>query len=226
MPVLETRDLTKRYRLGTQDVFALNRVSLTVDQGEFVSIMGRSGSGKSTLLNLVGCLDRPTDGVVLHNGVEVSSSPRRALARVRRNNVGFVFQQFNLVLALTALENVMLPLKYARIRGDEARRRAAEMLEAVEMEHRLSHRPSQLSGGEQQRVAIARALVNRPAVVLADEPTGEVDTETAGNIIGLMAGLNENLGQTFLIVTHDPLVSDRTRRTIRLKDGRIESDTR
>ena len=225
MPVLETRDLVRRYRLGSQEVFAVNGVTLTVEPGEFVSIMGRSGSGKSTLLNLIGCLDRPTSGAVLHNGAEVSGSSRAELSRVRRDNVGFVFQQFNLIHSLTAIENVMLPLRYAGLRGERARRRAAEMLEAVEMEHRLGHRPSELSGGEQQRVAIARALVNEPAVVLADEPTGEVDTETAAGIIALMGRLNETLGQTFLVVTHDQMVSDHARRTIRLKDGRIESDT-
>ena len=198
MPILETRDLEKHYRMGRQQVLALNGVTFRVDAGEFICIMGRSGSGKSTLLNLIGCLDRPTSGAVFHNGLEVSKSQRGELSKIRRDNVGFVFQQFNLIAALTAIENVMLPLKYAGVRGDGARRRAAELLEAVEMNHRLSHRPAELSGGEKQRVAIARALVNRPAIVLADEPTGEVDTETAMSIIGLMRHLNDVLGQTFL----------------------------
>ena len=225
MPILETRDLEKHYRMGRQQVLALNGVTFRVDAGEFICIMGRSGSGKSTLLNLIGCLDRPTSGAVFHNGLEVSKSQRGELSKIRRDNVGFVFQQFNLIAALTAIENVMLPLKYAGVRGDGARRRAAELLEAVEMNHRLSHRPAELSGGEKQRVAIARALVNRPAIVLADEPTGEVDTETAMSIIGLMRHLNDVLGQTFLVVSHDPIVSDHAKRIIRLKDGRIESDT-
>ena len=225
MPILETRDLEKHYQMGRQQVLALNGVTFRVDAGEFICIMGRSGSGKSTLLNLVGCLDRPTSGAVFHNGLEVSRSQRGELSKIRRDNVGFVFQQFNLIATLTAIENVMLPLKYAGVRGDGARQRAAELLEAVEMSHRLSHRPVELSGGEKQRVAIARALVNGPAVVLADEPTGEVDTETAMSIIGLMRHLNDVLGQTFLVVSHDPIVSDHARRIIRLKDGRIESDT-
>jgi putative ABC transport system ATP-binding protein len=225
MPIVETRDVVKLYHLGKLTVRALNGVTLKVERGEFIAIMGRSGSGKSTLLNLVGCLDRPTGGAIYLNGVEVSRLRERDLPKIRRELVGFVFQSFNLVPTLTALENVTLPLKYARVPGKEARLRAIEMLEAVQMGERLRHRPQELSGGEQQRVAIARALINRPAVVMADEPTGEVDTQTALTILQLMKRLNESLGQTFLVVTHDLMVAEHAERVIRLEDGRIESDT-
>ena len=225
MAILETRELVKRYLLGGQEVHALNGVTLRVEQGEFVAIMGRSGSGKSTLLNLVGCLDRPTSGQVFLNGVEVSRSRNRDLPKIRREQVGFVFQHFNLIPTLNALENVMLPLSYARVPHGEARVRATEMLGAMELARRLGHRPSELSGGEQQRVAIARALVNRPAVVLADEPTGDVDTQTATSIIALMKQLNESQMQTFLIVTHDSMVAEQAGRVIRMSDGEVESDT-
>ena len=224
MAIVETQDLTKRYRLGNQEVAALNGVSLRVEHGEFIAIMGRSGSGKSTLLNLIGCLDRPSSGKVVLNGREVSGAPGRDLPKIRREQVGFVFQNFNLIPTFKAVDNVMLPLRYARLPSGEARRRAVEMLEAVDMGGRLGHRPTELSGGEQQRVAIARALVNRPSVILADEPTGEVDSETSEAIIRLMKGLNETQGQTFLIVTHDEMVAGQVTRLIRMKDGRIESD--
>ena len=225
MAIVETQDLTKRYRLGNQEVAALNGVSLRVEHGEFIAIMGRSGSGKSTLLNLIGCLDRPSSGKVVLNGLDVSGARGRDLPKIRRDHVGFVFQSFNLIPTFRAVDNVMLPLRYARLPVKEARRRSVEMLEAVDMGRRLDHRPSELSGGEQQRVAIARALVNRPSVVLVDEPTGEVDSETAGAIIRLMKRLNETQGQTFLIVTHDEMVAEYVTRLIRMKDGRIENDT-
>lgn len=225
MSIVETLDLVKVYRMGSQNVRALDGVTLNIEHGEFVAFMGRSGSGKSTLLNLIGCLDRPTSGAVLLDGVDVTKLPERALPKIRCSRIGFVFQHFNLIPTLTAQENVLLPLKYARISASEAPRRAIEMLEAVEIGHRLRHRPTELSGGEQQRVAIARALVNRPAVVLADEPTGEVDSQTAASIVALMKHLNETLGQTFLVVTHDPQVAESAKRVIRMKDGRIESDT-
>ena len=226
MAIVETRELVKRYHVGSQEVHALNGVTIQVEPGEFVAVMGPSGSGKSTLLNLIGCLDRPTSGDVFLNGLRVSSAPERGLPRTRREHVGFVFQHFNLIPTLTALENVMLPLRYARMPAAEAQRRAIELLEALEMEQRVRHRPQELSGGEQQRVAIARALANRPTVVLADEPTGDVDTRTALGIIRLMKHLNETQGQTFLIVTHDGMVAEHTERIIRLKDGRVETDTR
>jgi len=224
VPILETRDLIKHYRLGNREVPALNGVTLQVEHGTFLAIMGRSGSGKSTLLNLVGCLDRPTNGEIVLGGVELTRVVRRDLPRIRRKELGFVFQHFHLLPTLTALENVMLPLRYDGIAAREARSRANETLEAVSMGHRLGHRPTELSGGESQRVAIARALVNRPRLVLADEPTGDLDTETASSIIGLMKQLNHALGQTFLIVTHDPMVAQQAGRIICLKDGRIESD--
>lgn len=214
----------KVYRPGKQTVRALNRVDITIARGEFVALMGRSGSGKSTLLHLLGALDRPTSGTVLLDGIDLAAAPEADLPRIRRGKVGFVFQHFNLIQTLTALENVMLPLKYARVPLAEAKFRAAELLKAVEMEGRVSHRPSELSGGEQQRVAIARSLVNKPAVLLADEPTGELDTQTAATIMALILDLNQRLGHTVIIVTHDPIVASYARRTIRLKDGAVESD--
>lgn len=223
---IEARDVVKEYRLGRQTVRALNGLSFTVEAGEFVGLMGRSGSGKSTLLNLLGALDRPDSGTVLLDGVDLGALPQDELPRIRRSKVGFVFQHFNLISTLTAEENVMLPLKYARVAIAEARMRARGLLESVQMSDRLDHRPAELSGGEQQRVAIARALVNRPAVLLADEPTGEVDTQTAATIMALIADLNQRLGHTVVIVTHDPVVAGYARRTVRLKDGSVESDTR
>lgn len=224
MAVVETRDLCKRYRLGREDVIALDGVSIHIESGEFLSVMGRSGSGKSTLLHLIGCLDRPTSGMVLLGDLEASALPEHRLPQIRRERIGFVFQHFNLIPTLTAMENVMLPLKYAGENGKEARSRAVEILASVEMDHRLKHRPTELSGGEQQRVAIARALVNRPSVVLADEPTGDMDTKTAADTVGLMRRINEERGHTFILVTHDPLVADQTDRIVRLSDGKVESD--
>ncbi|MFQ6015381.1 MAG: ABC transporter ATP-binding protein [Anaerolineae bacterium] len=226
MPIVETRNLTKIYKMGSSLVHALRGVDLTIEAGEFLSIMGRSGSGKSTLLNMIGCLDRPTEGTVVIDGVEVTKLPKRKLPLIRRQKVGFVFQQFNLLPTLTALENVMLPLRYAGISGRQQKKKAQEALERVGLGDRLSHRPTELSGGEQQRVAIARAIVNQPAIILADEPTGEVDTHTAAAIIELMHQFNQTLGQTFIIVTHDPLVAERTERIIHLQDGAIEREER
>lgn len=221
MAIVETRNLTKIYKMGAAKVHALQGVDLVVEPGEFVSVMGRSGSGKSTLLNLVGCLDRPTEGVIHLDGLEVTRLPKRRLPRIRREKVGFVFQQFNLLSSLTALENVMLPLRYTGVSGREGRRRAQALLEEVGLGDRMTHRPTEMSGGEQQRVAVARALINNPAIVLADEPTGELDTHTAGEIIGLLHELNARDGQTFIVVTHDPLVAESTDRTIYLQDGMI-----
>jgi putative ABC transport system ATP-binding protein len=224
--IVETRGLTKVFRRGTAEVHALRGVDLTIEAGEFLSVMGRSGSGKSTLLNLIGCLDRPTSGSVHLDGLEVSRLPRRKLPAVRREQIGFVFQQFNLVPNLTALENVMLPMRYAGVRGGERKHRAREMLEQMGLGDRLDHLPTELSGGEQQRVAVARALVTQPAIVLADEPTGELDTHTAAQIVALMRRFNKEAFQTFIIVTHDPLVADATDRIIHLQDGMIESQER
>ena len=226
MAIVESRNLTKIYKMGAAEVRALQGIDLVVERGEFLSVMGRSGSGKSTLLNLLGCLDRPTEGIIYLDGLEVTSLPKRRLPRIRREKVGFVFQQFNLLPSLTALENVMLPLRYSGVSKREGRRRAQALLEEVGLGDRMTHRPTEMSGGEQQRVAVARALINNPAIVLADEPTGELDTHTAGEIIGLLHELNERDGQTFVIVTHDPLVAESTDRTIYLQDGMIVREKR
>lgn len=222
MIALETKNLTKHYRQGDTVVRALDGVSLKVEKGEFISIMGRSGSGKSTLLNMLGTLDRPTGGEVIIDGTEVGQIPTRKLPDIRRKKIGFVFQQYNLIPTLTALENVELPLKYAGVKG--RRQLALQALREVGLEHRLHHKPSEMSGGEEQRVAIARAIAGSPAIILADEPTGEVDSHTAAQIIELMKKLNRELGVTFIIVTHDPGVAEHTQRTIRLSDGKIVED--
>ena len=226
MAIVETFDLVKIYRMGLTEVRALQGADLVVEQGEFLSVMGRSGSGKTTLLNLLGCLDRPTQGKVFINGVEVTALPRRKLPRIRQQMVGFVFKQFNLLPSLTALENVTLPLHYSRVGRVEGRRRAMELLEQVGLGDRTGHRPAELSGGELQRVAVARSLINRPAIVLADEPTGELDTHTAAEIMDLLRDLNQAQGQTFIIVTHDPGVAAKTDRTIYLSDGMILREER
>ncbi len=226
MSILETHDLIKIYKMGKNQVNALNGLSLKVERGDFISIMGRSGSGKSTLLNMLGCLDRPTSGSVLIDDVDVTRLPKRALPRVRREKIGFVFQHFNLVPSLTAVENVMLPLRYAGVRGGERAKRAREALEHVGLADRANHRPAELSGGEQQRVAVARAIVTRPAIVLGDEVTGELDTKTSRAIIELLREFNRDLRQTFILVTHDPMVAAQTDRVIHLQDGRIESEER
>jgi putative ABC transport system ATP-binding protein len=224
--IIEARGLVKTYRLGGSVVRALDGVNLTVERGELMAVMGRSGSGKTTLLNVLGGLDRPDAGQVVIDGVDIARLNGRRLPQLRRQKVGFVFQEFNLIPTLTALENVELPLRYARVARGERRRRALEALALVGMADRARHRPSQLSGGEQQRVALARALVNRPAIVLADEPTGELDTNTAAQVMELVQRLNREAGQTFIIVTHDPAIAQRCRRVVRMEDGRIVSDER
>jgi putative ABC transport system ATP-binding protein len=224
--VVETRALTRVYRMGTSDVHALRGVDLQVQRQEFVSIMGRSGSGKSTLLHLLGCLDRPTGGAIWLQGVEVTALPRRSLPAVRRRQVGFMFQEFNLLAELTALENVLLPLRYSGVPARQGRERAELLLERAGLADRLGHRPGELSGGEQQRVALARALINRPAIVLADEPTGEVDTATAVQVVALIRELNHSEAQTFIVVTHDPMVAAATDRTLLLQDGRLVGEER
>jgi putative ABC transport system ATP-binding protein len=223
---LETRGLSKVYKRGRAEVHALRGIDLVVPRGQFLAIMGRSGSGKSTFLNLVGGLDQPTSGTIRLDGQEVTSLPEAKLTLIRRQKVGFIFQQFNLIPTLTALENVMLPLRYAGLQRGEQRRRAQELLGMVGMAERMSHRPAELSGGEQQRVAIARALANHPTLILADEPTGELDTTTARQIMDLLWELNREVGQTFIIVTHDPQIAGATQRVIYFKDGAIEREER
>ena len=225
-PMIATKGLTKIYGDGTE-VRALHDVSLTVNSGEFVAIMGPSGSGKSTLLNLIGTLDSPTSGVVRVNNVDVGTLSGNALADFRRQTIGFIFQLFNLIPTLTALENVMLPLiPYQRRLPFKLQDRARELLEAVGLERRLSHLPGQLSGGEQQRVAIARALVNEPRIILADEPTGNVDTKAGDEVMELLKRVREEWDQTVVVVTHSPRVAAYADRAYFLKDGSIvdESD--
>jgi len=216
--LLTAQGLTKQYPLG---VTALRGVDLAVGKGEIVAIMGRSGSGKSTLLHILGCLDRPTTGSVHIDGVDVSRLPDRTLPSLRLRKLGFVFQAGNLVPTLTALENVCLPLHYLRLRAHEAARKARAALEAVGLGDRLQHLPLQLSGGQQQRVAVARALVNDPALVLADEPTGALDSQTARELLALMRCLCAERRQTFVVVTHDPLVGNACDRVITMADGRV-----
>ena len=225
MPILEASGLTKVYRRGASEVRAVDGISLTVDAGEFMAIMGRSGSGKTTLLDLLGCLLRPTDGELAIDGRSVVGASDGELARIRRERIGFVFQEFNLIQTLTAVENVMLPLRYGPRRPD-GRRRATQLLELVGLGDRASHRPTELSGGEQQRVAIARALVNEPAVILADEPTGELDSSTSGRLLETLRDLNRDRGVTMIIVTHDAGVAGATDRVVRLQDGRVVADER
>ena len=225
MPILHADELTKVYQRGSSEVRAVDGVTLSVEPGEFMSIMGRSGSGKTTLLDLLGCLLRPTSGQLWIDGRSVIGASDRDLAAIRRERIGFVFQEFNLIPTLTAIENVLLPLRYGPRRPD-GRSRARELLGLVGLAERESHRPTELSGGEQQRVAIARALVNEPAVILADEPTGELDSTTSERLMETLRSLNEERGVTIIIVTHDAGVAGRTDRVVRLNDGRVVADER
>ena len=224
MAHIELVDLTKNYTQGRNVVRALDGVSLQIGTGEFVSIVGRSGSGKTTLLDLIGLLLRPTSGTVLVDGDDTARLSDGQRADLRGQRIGFIFQEYNLLPALNVLENVMLPLRYTRSQVGNGRARALELLEAVDLSDRIKHRPDELSGGQQQRVAIARALVNRPAMVLGDEPTGSVDTQTSQELVGLMRGLNREEQVTFVIVTHDLELAGRADRMIRLKDGRVIAD--
>jgi putative ABC transport system ATP-binding protein len=226
MADIQLVNLTRTYRQGSHTVTALDGVDLRIESGEFTSIVGRSGSGKTTLLDLAGLLLRPTSGTVLLDGEDTAKlgDGRRADLRARR--IGFIFQEYNLLPALTVVENVMLACRYGGGDRREGRRRALELLELVGLEGRLRHRPDQLSGGQQQRVAIARALVNRPALVLADEPTGAVDSQTSDELVALMRRLNREEGVTFVVVTHDLELAAKTDRIVRLADGRVLADDR
>ena len=220
--VVRAVGLTRRYAMGDTCVEALRGVDLTIERGEFVGLVGPSGSGKSTLLNLLGGLDRPTRGQVWINGTELSAGDERTLTRHRREHVGFVFQSFNLLPRLTAMENVALPLMFSNVPEKQRLRRAQQLLERVGLRARLAHRPTQLSAGEQQRVAIARALVGQPALLLADEPTGNLDTVTGAEIMALLKELNDEQGLTLLVVTHDPEVAAFAERIVKLRDGQVE----
>ncbi|MFI7701785.1 ABC transporter ATP-binding protein [Nonomuraea sp. NPDC049480] len=224
-PAIEAVDLTRRYQLDGVAVEALRGVSLTIGQGEFAAIVGPSGSGKSTLMHLLGCLDRPTSGTLRINGVEMSGLSDTALAELRNKTIGFVFQSFHLLGRTTALDNVALPLVYRGVGRAERRARAGTALESVGLGHRMGHRPSQMSGGEQQRVAIARALVGEPKVLLADEPTGNLDTVNGAEVMAILDRLNGERGVAVVLVTHEAEVAAHARRQIHVRDGLIEKDT-
>jgi putative ABC transport system ATP-binding protein len=223
MALIETRDLWKTYRMGEEDIHALKGVSIQIERGEYVAIMGPSGSGKSTLMNLIGCLDTPSKGTYLLNNKEVSQMNDNELARIRNEEIGFVFQTFNLLPRATALHNVELPLVYGGVSKKDRLERAKAALDKVELSTRMSHRPNELSGGQRQRVAIARALVNNPSILLADEPTGNLDSKTGVEIMALFARLHET-GNTIVLVTHEPDIAGHAHRVIAIRDGQVERD--
>jgi putative ABC transport system ATP-binding protein len=225
MPLIETRDLWKTYVMGDEEIHALKGVSLAIERGEYVAIMGPSGSGKSTLMNLIGCLDTPSKGTYLLNGKEVSKMNDNELARIRNEEIGFVFQTFNLLPRASALHNVELPLVYAGVSKKDRLERAKAALERVELAHRMNHRPNELSGGQRQRVAIARALVNDPSILLADEPTGNLDSKTGVEIMALFARLHA-AGNTIILVTHEADIAAYAHRVISIRDGQVEKDYR
>ena len=223
MNVIDVENITKHYLLGTQTVEALRGVSFGIEQGEFIAIMGPSGSGKSTLMNIIGCLDTPTDGTYHLNNQEVSTLEGDELASIRNKEIGFVFQNFHLLARNSALDNVMLPLKYAGVDKVNQLKRGKEVLSQVGLESRMDHQPSELSGGQQQRVAIARALVNNPSILFADEPTGNLDSQTGQDVMQLFHNLHQQ-GQTIILITHENEVAAEAQRTIFIKDGLVESD--
>jgi len=224
--VIEIKDLVKDYRLGEVPVHVLKNISFEIQRGDFVSIMGPSGSGKSTLMNILGCLDKPTSGAYTLDGISVATLNRDQLAEIRNKKIGFVFQQFNLLARTSAAENVELPLMYTDIKASERRERARKALLAVGLAGREEHQPSQLSGGQQQRVAIARSLVNDPSIILADEPTGALDSRTSIEIMAIFQRLNRESGITMIVVTHDPDVATYSNRNIHFKDGKLQLDER
>ena len=223
MALIETRDLWKTYVMGAEEIHALRGVSIDIERGEYVAIMGPSGSGKSTLMNLIGCLDTPTKGTYLLNGKRVSEMNDNELARIRNEEIGFVFQTFNLLPRASALHNVELPLVYAGVTATERDARARGVLERVELGDRMTHRPNELSGGQRQRVSIARALVNNPSILLADEPTGNLDSKTGAEIMALFSKLHL-AGNTIVLVTHEAEVAVFAHRTIHIRDGQVEKD--
>ena len=223
MSIIKTDNLVRHFTVGTQTVEALRGVSLDIDKGEFVAIMGPSGSGKSTLMNIIGCLDSPTSGTYYLNNKNVSTLDDDALALIRNNEIGFVFQNFHLLARNTALDNVMLPLKYAGIDKSEQEEIAMEVIKSVDLESRAHHQPSELSGGQQQRVAIARALVNKPSILFADEPTGNLDSKTGDDVMNLFTNLHKQ-GQTIILITHEIEVANQAERIISIKDGKIFED--
>lgn len=222
--LIELRDIYKIYNPGVNEVRALHGISLTVRHGEFVAIVGHSGSGKSTLMNIMGCLDVPTSGEYLLDGEKVASLPENRLSEIRNRRIGFIFQNFNLIPSLSALENVELPLIYRGISREERRRIAVEALRRVGLEKRMHHRPCELSGGQQQRTAIARAIATRPPVILADEPTGNLDSKSGGDVIKILSELNED-SRTVILITHDPSVAAKAKRIVRICDGHIIEDS-
>ena len=225
MPLIETRDLWKTYVMGEEEIHALRGVSITIERGEYVAIMGPSGSGKSTLMNLIGCLDTPSKGSYLLNDKEVADMNDDELAQIRNQEIGFVFQTFNLLPRATALHNVELPLIYAGMPSKERQERARQALDKVDLIPRASHRPNELSGGQRQRVAIARALVNNPSILLADEPTGNLDSKTGNEIMGVFDRLHEG-GNTIVLVTHEADIAAYAHRAIHIRDGQVEKDVR
>ena len=223
--MIEAKNLIKEYEVGSQKVRALNGINLSVDKGEFISIMGPSGSGKTTLMNIIGCLDTPTDGSYSLNNQFVSKLSDNQLAKIRNKEIGFVFQSFHLLARNSALNNVMLPLKYAGCKETEAKKRCNEALDKVGLSDRKNHSPAELSGGQQQRVAIARALVNNPSILFADEPTGNLDSKTGADVMSLFKELNQG-GQTIILITHEDSIAEQSNRIITIMDGLIKSDNR
>jgi putative ABC transport system ATP-binding protein len=225
MGIIETRDLWKTYVMGSEEIHALRGVNIEIDKGEYVAIMGPSGSGKSTLMNLIGCLDTPSKGSYLLNGKQVSQMNDNELARIRNEEIGFVFQTFNLLPRASALHNVELPLIYAGVASKDRQERAKDALRKVELESRMTHRPNELSGGQRQRVAIARALVNNPSILLADEPTGNLDSKTGVEIMALFDRLHSG-GNTIVLVTHEPDIAGHAHRVVHIRDGQVEKDVK